>query len=249
MTLVAPVTAETKIQPTDAFFSAAEARSDRWRQLNAAAGAWASAPQDGAVFRQQATRLLEDIAPIEDYWSYPGPRLMRSLRESLEAQDAPSFARLTHKIGRALLSNSYRHDAAAWDPLQEAQLQTGNALPPDADGNGLHKPCFDVLIVTPSDPAQWDEGRRQIERLRRREDPFTYHVVQVGSFEDAAVAVALNHTIQAVVIYDGFPFSSRHNAPLLHDHLTRYVKLDSGSVVSNGAGFHRPLHRGPRGER
>ena len=229
MTVVTTIAAEAKVQPVDTFFSAAEARSDRWRELNAAAVAWAaSAKHDGAAFQRQVHRLFGDLAPIEDYWSYPGPDLMRSLKDSLDAQDATTFSRLTQKFGRALLSNSYRYDPSAWDPLQELQLQAGHALPPDVDSNGHYKPSFDVLVVTPSDPAQWGEHRRQMEHLRRRDDPFIYHVVQVGNFEDAAMAVVLNPTIQAVVIHDGFAFTSRHNAPLLHDHLTRYEKLDAG---------------------
>ena len=174
---------------------------------------------------------------MEDYWSYPGPSLMRSLKESLDAHDAGTFARLAQKIGRALLSESYRHDPSAWDPLQESQARSGHALPPDADGSGLQKPCFDVLIVTPNDPENWDETRRQLQRLRRREDPFTYHVVMVGSFEDAAIATALNESIQAVVIYDGFAFSSRHDAPLLRDHLTRYADFDGESLAAEGRGL------------
>ena len=74
MAVVTSVAAETKVQPVDTFFSAAEARSDRWRELNAAAVAWAkSAKHDGADFQRQVLRLFSELAPIEDYWSYPGP--------------------------------------------------------------------------------------------------------------------------------------------------------------------------------
>ena len=237
MNNVAPVSSAAHLQPVDKFFSASEARSDRWRELNAAANAWASAKHDGAAAPQHVLRLFNELLPMEDYWSYPGPGLMRSLKESLDAHDAGTFARLAQKIGRALLSESYRHDSTAWDPLQESQVQSGHALPPDADGSGLNKPSFDVLIVTPNAPENWDDTRRQLQRLRRREDPFTYNVVMVGSFEDAAMATALNEGIQAVVIYDGFAFSSRHDAPLLRDHLTRYANLDGESLAAEGRGL------------
>ena len=237
MNNVAPVSSAAHLQPIDKFFSASEARSDRWRELNAAANAWASAKHDGAAAPQHVLRLFNELLPMEDYWSYPGPSLLRSLKESLDAHDAGTFARLGQKIGRALLSESYRHDSTAWDPLQESQVQSGHALPPDADGSGLNKPSFDVLIVTPNAPENWDDTRRQLQRLRRREDPFTYNVVMVGSFEDAAMATALNEGIQAVVIYDGFAFSSRHDAPLLRDHLTRYANLDGESLAAEGRGL------------
>ena len=112
--------------------------------------------------------------------------------------------------------------------------RSGHALPPDLDGSGLQKPSFDVLIVTPNDPSNWDETRHQLQRLRRREDPFTYHVVMVGSFEDAALATVLNESIQSVVIYDGFRFSSGRDAPVLRDHLTRYAKLNEENLAAQG---------------
>ena len=60
------------LQPVDKFFSASEARSDRWREMNAAANAWSSAKHDGAVPQQRALRLFDELSPFEDYWSYPG---------------------------------------------------------------------------------------------------------------------------------------------------------------------------------
>src|SRR4051812_44366911 len=215
----------------DAFFAASEARNDRWRALEAAANAWATSKDKPAHSR--ANHLLQELAPIEDYWSYPGPKLMQALKDGLAGQDGADFARLVKKVGRSLLSNSFRSDLSAWDDSDDSAYQSGSALPPDVDAHGVPKPSFDVLIVTTNDTAHWEEARQQIERLRRREDPFTYHVVMVGSFEDAAVATVLNHTIQAVVIYDGFGFPSQNDAPLLQDHLSRYAKLDA-SVVTSG---------------
>ena len=101
---VAPAAAEGHSQPVEKFFSASEARSDKWRELNAAATAWASAKEDGAAAHQRVIHLFNELSPMEDYWSYPGPGLMRSLKDSLDAHDAGTFARLAQRIGRALLS-------------------------------------------------------------------------------------------------------------------------------------------------
>ena len=57
------------------------------------------------------------------------------------------------------------------------------------------------------------------------------------------MATALNDSIQAVVIYDGFAFSSRHDAPLLHDHLTRYAKPRWREPRGGGQG---PRHEASR---
>src|SRR3954449_8437820 len=119
----------------DAFFAASEARNDRWRALESAANAWASSKEKPAHSR--ANQLLQELAPIEDYWSYPGPKLMQALKDGLAGQDGASFSRLIKKVGRSLLSNSYRYDASAWDDGDDGSFQSGSALPPDADGHGI----------------------------------------------------------------------------------------------------------------
>src|SRR5690242_10342256 len=90
--LVVPNGAEAHSQSIDSFFSAAEARSDRWRELNAAASAWVSMKHDGAAAHQRVVRLFHELAPLEAYWSYPGPTLMQSLKERLDAHDAGIFS-------------------------------------------------------------------------------------------------------------------------------------------------------------
>jgi arginine decarboxylase len=46
-------------------------------------------------------------------------------------------------------------------------------------------------------------------------DAFAYEPVFVGSFEDAFCATLLNPDLAAVVVHEGFPFRSRHDAPVL----------------------------------
>lgn len=224
-------------QPLEDFFSASDARNDRWRALNVAAHEWAVDGTNRAAEQQRVAALFNEISPIEDYWAFPGSVLMRSLKGAIDAQDANVVAHLTQKIGRALLSGSYRSDAAAWDPLAEQDNAASQALPPDIQGDLGHKPYFEVLIVTPNDPAQWEKARKQIQQLRRPDDPFIYQVVQVGTFEDAALAVVLNTNLQAVVIYDGFSFKSRHNIPLVREQLARFEKIDPAGLAAEGRGL------------
>ena len=226
-----------RLQPLEDFFSAGDARNDRWRALNVATHDWAVDGAGRADAQQRVVALFSEMAPIEDYWAYPGASLMRSLKEAIDSQDATVAAHLTHKIGRALLSGSYRNDSAAWDPLAEQEAPPSQALPPDVLGELGHKPYFEVLIVTPNDPSQWERARKQIQQLRRPDDPFIYQIVQVGSFEDAALAVVLNSNVQAVVIYDGFAFPSRHDVPLVHEQLARFEKIERAGMAEEGRGL------------
>jgi arginine decarboxylase len=217
------------------FFSAAEARTDRWSEMNTVGRTWEAAIAQGQPtdkLHAQAAQLLGEISPIESYWAYPGPRLMATVRETLDEANAGVFARLVQKISNALLTGSYRHDSAAWDPLQENEARPLDILPPDAQTGEAQKPYFEILVVTPNDPSGWERARNELKRLRRPEDLFHYEIVQVGSFEDGVIGTIFNHNIQAVVIYDGFQFRSHHELPMMRDFLVRNLSVDPAAVAT-----------------
>ena len=88
-----------------------------------------------------------------------------------------------------------------------------------------------MLVVTPNDPSKWERARNELKRLRRPEDLFNYEIVQVGSFEDGILGAIFNHNVQAVVIYDGFPFHSTHDLPMLREFLLRNLRVDPASIA------------------
>ena len=215
------------------FFSAAEARTDRWRQMNAAGRAWESAIAQGRKDQQlydEVVRLYAEIRPLEDYWAYPGPRLMATIGEVIEEPNAGAFVRIVQKVSSALLTGAYRYESAAWNPLQEDEGSIPDVLPPDVQPGEAHKPYFELLIITPTDPNTWERARNALKRLRRPEDSFNYEVVQVGSFEDGILGAIFNYNVQAVVINDGFTFRSRHDIPLLREFLQRHLRIDPASI-------------------
>ena len=209
------------------FFSAAEARFDRWRQLSAVVRAWQATPARenaaDALFTE-AMVLFTEVAPLEAFFAYPGPRLMAVTEQALAERNAGVAVRLIQHISAALLSGAYRLDGAAWDPLQEegAAAMT-DLLPPDMQSGNGQKPYFEALVVTPTDPAHWDRARHDLKRLRRPDDLFNYEIVQVGTFEDAVLGTICNFNLQAVVIRDGFEYRSRHDVPVLREFLRRHL--------------------------
>jgi arginine decarboxylase len=216
------------------FFSAAEARTDRWRQLNAAGRAWEAAVAQGKPDKKlhaEAAQLFAEISPLESFWAYPGSRLMATVGEAIEQRNVGMLTRLVQKISNMLLTGAFRYDVAAWDPLQESEGNVADVLPPDAQQGESHKPYFEVLVVTPNDPNKWERARNELKRLRRPEDLFNYELVQVGSFEDAVIGTIFNHNVQAVVLYDGFSFHSRHDLPVLREFLLRTLRVDPDSIA------------------
>ncbi len=217
------------------FFSAAEARTDRWSEMNTLGRMWEAAVaqrQPAEKIHARAAQLLGEVNPMENYWAYPGSRLMATIRESIDEANAGVFARLVQKISNALLTGSYRHDMGAWDPLQESDARPPDVLPPDAQMGEARKPYLEVLVVTPNDPSTWERARNDLKRLRRPEDLFHYEIVQVGSFEDGIIGTIFNHNIQAVVLYDGFQFRSHHDLPMMRDFVTRNLDVDPAAIAA-----------------
>ena len=95
------------------------------------------------------------------------------------------------------------------------------------------RPYFEVLTVAP-ESTRSANPQRELHKLRRPEDPFTYEVVQTSSFEDAMVAAIVNTNVQAVLVYDGFPFKSRHALASLGD------LLDGATVSAHDPGLTVP---------
>jgi len=216
------------------FFSASEARTDRWRQLTAVSRAWEAAVAQGKPDKKlqaEAAQLFAEIGPLESFWAYPGSRLMATVGEAIEQRNAGVLTRLVQKISSMLLTGAYRYDPAAWDPLQDTEGGTTDLLPPELQKGEGHKPYFEVLVVTPNDPSKWERDRNDLKRLRRLEDLFNYELVQVGSFEDALIGTIFNSNVQAVVLSDGFPFHSRYDMPVLRSHLQRFPLLDPASIA------------------
>ena len=207
---------------------AASLRADQWRQLNANARAWAQAGS-ASPLRSQFESQLEELLRMEHCWAYPGERLIGTLRDALAQGDAPLFARLVRKISGAILSGDYRRDETVWNLEEDLDRATLDALPPDIAGLA-DKPYFEVLVVTPSEPAQWARSKDEMRRMRRPEDLFHYAAVHAGSFEDAALAAMVNTDLQAVVLVDGFGFASKHDIPDLKAFLARHIALDEDRI-------------------
>jgi arginine decarboxylase len=215
--------------PLDHLVSTMEARLDAWRDLNAATRAWAA--QTGDHARQTVDHRLSSLRSLEEFYAFPGHPFMDTLAELVAAGDASGAARLTARLSTSLLSKSFHNAPGEWD--DGASLDTAERIPSALDGgmsSDMHRPYFEVLVVTPTPQAKWASAAQEMRRLRRRQDLFVYEPVFVGSFEDAVLGAILNPAIQAAVVYDGFQFASSHDVPLLHSFLKTHVPPDTADL-------------------
>ena len=163
---------------------------------------------------------------MEDFQAYPGARLLNAIEERVAGGDALGTARLVQRVSTALMSRSYRSDAGEWETRTTRPARSARC--PPRSGEAAAKPYFEVLFVTPTPPSRWPAHVQQMRKLRRAQDEFVYEPVFVGTFEDAALGVILNTNLEAVVIYDGFPYASSHDVPLLRSVLASRLSVEPG---------------------
>ncbi|MDQ1303764.1 MAG: hypothetical protein QG595_1747, partial [Pseudomonadota bacterium] len=125
----------TTTMPLRQGFSIPDLRHDHWAQVAIIARAWAAAAarrDNTERFAADAHAALAEVEPLEAFSAFPGLRLMRVLRESLQEGDAQVFAHQAQRINAALSSGAFRRDEAFWEPGENAEIQAADYLPPTA---------------------------------------------------------------------------------------------------------------------
>ena len=221
----------------DHFFSGAEARLDRWRELHRAVQVWAAKAGSGSEgkARSAVNVALAELLPFEDFQAFPGQRLAAALRKRVKDSDSVGAARLVQRISSALMSRSYRSDSTEWGAQDDASFGGDRLMPTEMTAANA-RPYFEVLVVSPDVAAKWPAQLQSMRKLRRNLDAFIYEPVIVGTFEDAILGVILNTNVQSVLIYDGFPFASTHNAPVLRQFLTATLDIKADDLAPDDFG-------------
>ena len=203
------------------YFSAIQMRSDGWSALNEKTGALARSPDEKTV--KKLTPLIEDLlqqlAPIERYWAFPGISAFDHLRRNFEHRNYEDLAFNTRRITRALTSGAYRRRSIPLgrDEADTEELEDEALLSPEA--RAMTKSYFEVLVVDDVNEHQERWLRTSLQSMRRNEDQFHYEPVVVPSFEDALIGILFNHNIQAVVIRPGLSLKSKTEISVLQRYL------------------------------
>src|SRR5690348_3925794 len=225
----------------DQFFTVAEARFDRWRSLLQAVRDWDSVSKqehrDKERYHGEVGALFAELHQWEDFFAYPGQTLLRLLNDSVGLGDAAGTVRLVQNISTALLTHSYRSNPVNGGTVDQTSISFVDKIPGHNEDSAPHRPYFEVLVVSPARQEVWSELSQELRKLRRSHDKFIYETVFVGSFEDAVLGVILNGGIEAVVIYEGLPFASLHNNPVLREFLTTHLAAQNVDTKSTQLGL------------
>jgi arginine decarboxylase len=220
---------------TRAYTSWWQSRSDAWSRLEEAGGrlaATALVGQPADEMLETTSRLLDALAPVEQYWAFPGPEAHRRVRDLFASANYGRFALLVARITRALVTESYRAStgwALADSDYDEAE--------PDETGAGQAshdrpvRPYFEVLVVDTLTTAQEHALREELRSWRRASDHFAYELVVVGSAEEAVIAARLNANLQACVIGRRFAAAARHDLSSLADFADSRIAGDLAGLA------------------
>src|SRR4051812_26346881 len=247
-----PSTSNPSTPRFDAFLTAAENRRDEWQRLQGLTQAWSVAVEAGAdtsaagKLAQDARATLARLEPLESFWAYPGAALVQRLRDKLFAGDAGACVESVQRVAKAVLGGAYRRDEGLWTDGNDGELADAKSRAPSYARNGRHdRLYFEILVVGSGSIDDQERVRREMRQLRRPDDPFVYELAFAASFEDAALATLFNFDLQAVVIYDGFPFRSKLDLPFMAEFLGRHMTLDPRSIepTAFGTALAAAIHR------
>ena len=201
------------------YYNATQLRIDTWNKLKNITLRLVEG-RERADDYAKARALLDELAPFETYWAFPGLQDFRQLYHLVESRDSRTLGRAVSRIVGAMMSGTYRRKHVNLglhgdeEHLDDEEMET-------TEERNRRRPYFEVLFVDDLNYAQQHQQRDGLTAMRREEDPFTYEPVFVSSFEDAIIASLFNHNIQAIVIRFGFPFKSMNDLPVL----SRYLKM------------------------
>lgn len=247
--ILAPRTPDLVLPKTSlsTYYHASRLRNDAWNRLKRVTRLLHEAVDRGEETRRlrvEAEELFATLTPMEGYWAFPGKRALRNLRRLFDADHFEGLELETSRIVRALTSNAYRAGGRG-DQVHDEDED----LHPSDEGQGSgrgrdRRPYFEVLVVDNSGDQDERILREGLQRLRQDRDDFVYDLVVVPSFEDALIAVLLNHNIQSVVIRFGFPIKSENRLELVQRALSsgEYGDLHGAGDADRGMALGEAVH-------
>jgi arginine decarboxylase len=195
--------------------SPAQLRVDAWNRLREGVARLASGQPDHP--RPELQALFRRLEEIEGSWVFPGPERLEQMRQLYRRSDLAGLQAMVNDLVDRL---SELGDRAA--------LAEGVA--PDERAPRY----FTLLLVETPGPERMGVLRHSLQQLRvSGRGDLLYEVLQVGSLEEAWLAVTCNSDIQAVVMRDSFPVCPERplSAPAIRSELDKLVaRLAPGSA-------------------
>ena len=153
------------------YYNASLFRADSWNRLKNVCQRLAEG-RARETDPKRARELYDQIAPMEEYFAFPGRHFMQTIIQYLREEDFEAVFPIVNRIVGALMSESYRSKHLQLEShADDVEFDEENDEPDERD---RRRPYFEVLIVDDLTLAQQRQQRDNLTALRRQEDPFTY---------------------------------------------------------------------------
>ena len=163
-----------------------------------------------------ASEVLQQLDPIDRFWTFPGRGVLLRLSHYLERGQFTLFTQLVNNCGYRLQGGRYRQQKFVpfqthLEQLDRPILHEDRQL--DCASTAAPRPYFEVLIVHPFPDAYEMLYRQHLAGFKSPHDEFIYDLVFVDCAEDALSAMLANTDIQACVYLDHIAPSTPASAP------------------------------------
>lgn len=219
-----------------AYNSVWQFRADTWCRLEDAAGHLARLAAAGTATEKYQTicaELLGRLAPVEQYWAFPGGMQFARLNRTFLAGHYDKFAQAVVYFNHALTHESFRFSDFETVGSDDEEFRSADLHRMDAPSVGKREPLyFEVLVVETLTEAQERMLRKQIHSWRRPDDEFVYEIVVATNAVEALIAARLNVNLQAVVLGRQFATNSRRDLSALAEFVDPTIAARLGEDSS-----------------
>ena len=216
-------------------FNVAQLRIDLWNRLRTQLHLHQNkGKRDVDSENKSVSELLNDLAIIEQYYSFPGKKKVKKLQEFVKNEEYYTASARVNELVRQLVSESFRSNPRLinGDPNEE----NSGSESTDQKIRGGNKNHFEVLFVDNLSRHEEEAMRSKMAALRDDDEHLSYDVIVQRTFQDALIALLLNYNIQTVVIRYAPPYASENIGSLLKPFLGYIHDLDFSNVSEEKLG-------------
>lgn len=224
-----------KIAKSSPYFNVGQLRVDYWNKLKNESSELSRCHRGSAnekLRREAVKKLIKDLKGVECYFASPGLGRMLRLETMLSNREHTSLSNLASETTKDLVGDSYRSnsDYIDYDEQSIASVEEHEQF------NNIRKNHFELLFIDDISEEEEASLKQRLASLRSSNDTFTYGVVVQRSFQDAMIAMNINHNIQAVVVKYAPPYRSKGISPLIKPYIQSVTKLDYSSKAETDLG-------------
>lgn len=216
------------------FYNIGQLRVQYWNNLKQHTAKLARCQKnsnDETYYRDSSQNLIEELYGVERFFSFPGKQRLDNFSTCINRAEYMSLANQVSDTTRQLVSDSYRShpDIADEDPLTDDKEEWEHRE------SGFQND-FEVLFVEEMSEEEERTLKSRFRDLKNYAEKFDYGVIVQNSFQDALIALQINHNIQAVVIRYAPPFKSNSISELIKPYVDKTANIDQGTHADEDLG-------------